>query len=146
MTWEQGQLRGESLKGLRVLVVDDEPLIAMDLERILTDEGASVAGPCGHLDEAQACIREECLSAAVLDVRLGGEMITPVAEMLAEANVPFVLYSGQVATDPRLSGWPNSAFLSKPAPGRLVVETLRRLVDGGRPGGASPGGGFRPHA
>lgn len=98
-----------ALRDCRVLVVEDEYLLADLLASELEDAGAIIIGPVGHLADAIALIqREQRIDAAILDVNLGGEMIFPAADMLIERGVPFVLTSGydRSALPSRLSGVP----------------------------------------
>jgi two-component SAPR family response regulator len=82
------------LRGLRILVVEDEFLVAMELETMLRDLGGEVIGPLGRLDEAVAIAREEALDLAILDVNIGGQLVTPVADALAARTIPFVFCTG----------------------------------------------------
>jgi CheY-like chemotaxis protein len=82
------------LNGLRVLVVEDEMLVAMLLEDMLGDFGCSVVGPAATLREALPLAQTADLDAAVLDVNLGGDPIFPVADALKARGVPFVFASG----------------------------------------------------
>ena len=82
------------LAGRRILLVEDELLLAMALEHILGAEGCVVMGPFPRVEPALKAAREEPLDAAVLDINLGGERVYPVAQVLAERNVPFVFATG----------------------------------------------------
>jgi CheY-like chemotaxis protein len=86
------------LTGKRVLVVEDEALVAMLIEDGLLDAGASVVGPVGSVDEALALVeRAACdggLNAAVLDINLDGMAVSPVADRLAALGVPFLFATG----------------------------------------------------
>src|SRR5271165_695797 len=82
------------LQGRRVLVVEDEFLIAVLIQEMLESVGCLVSGPISRLAEAlDAAGREDCY-AAVLDVNLAGDRIYPVAEILSRRNVPFVFVTG----------------------------------------------------
>lgn len=85
------------LDGKRILVVEDEPLIAMMVEDMLAELGAQVIGPAGSLAEA-LLLAEEQIDAALLDVNLEGERVYPVAERLTVRGVPFVFATGYGAT------------------------------------------------
>jgi CheY-like chemotaxis protein len=87
-------VRRAELRGLLILVVEDEFLVAMELESMLQDLGGEVIGPVGRLDEAVAIAREEALDLAVLDVNVGGRAVTPVADALAARTIPFVFCTG----------------------------------------------------
>jgi len=82
------------LAGRRILLVEDELLIAMALEDVLRSEGCVIVGPVWHIEAALKAAREEAVDAAVLDVNLAGERVYPVAQALAERNVPFVFTTG----------------------------------------------------
>jgi CheY-like chemotaxis protein len=85
---------GKTGAGKRVLVVEDELMIRMLLEGMLTDLGHTVAAEAGGIDEAVALAKKGTFDVAVLDVNLNGHPVTPVAEVLVERGVPFVFASG----------------------------------------------------
>jgi len=80
--------------GKRVLVVEDEPMIRLLLDDMLTDLGYTMAAEAGRLDEALAKAKDGAFDVAILDVNLNGQPITPVVEVLVERGVPFVFVSG----------------------------------------------------
>lgn len=82
------------LKDKRILVVDDEGMIAMLIEETILDEGGLVVGPVGDLDEALALARDAAIDAAVLDVNLAGKPSHVVADVLAARGVPFLFATG----------------------------------------------------
>ena len=123
------------LGGARVLVVEDDFLIALELAAILTDAGAEVVGPWQTVAEALAFADDETLSAAILDMRIGSGSVAPVARKLADHHVPFVFYTGQTRIDPLTAEWPNSQILSKPAFPHMIIAAVASLVD--RPNSAS---------
>ena len=79
---------------LRILIVEDEMLVAMNIEDMLLDLGHEVAGLAGRLDAALQLAREAEFDLAMLDVNLAGEASFPVAEVLAERQIPFVFATG----------------------------------------------------
>jgi DNA-binding NtrC family response regulator len=84
-----------NLKRLRILIVEDEYLIADDLCNTLNDAGAIVLGPVATVDAARALIEDEIeIDAALLDVNLGGTMVFDVADALTKRNVPFAFATG----------------------------------------------------
>ena len=83
----------------QILVVEDEVLIALELEQMLQRAGYQVVGPAATVALALGLLRQVRPDAAVLDVNLAGERVTPVAEVLRAMAVPFVLASGYAATD-----------------------------------------------
>ena len=86
----------------RILVVEDQFLIAMELQAILQSAGYVVLGPAPSVSVALDLIHRERPDAAVLDVNVAGERVTPVAEVLRALSIPFLLASGYDAKD--LSG------------------------------------------
>jgi DNA-binding response OmpR family regulator len=110
------------LGGLRILIVEDEPLIAMELKAALTDHGAEVLRPTRRLNDSLELARNSRISAALLDVRLGSESVAPLAELLDHRGVPFAFYTGQIDSDPVCRRWPKAPVVAKPASaGRLAT-------------------------
>lgn len=84
-----------ALQGRRVLVIEDESLVAMLLETILDDMGCSVVGPESNIDDGlRSATHEAALDAALLDVNVAGREVFPVAEALKARGVPFVFSTG----------------------------------------------------
>jgi CheY-like chemotaxis protein len=79
---------------LRVLVVEDEMLVAMNIEDMLLELGHEVAGLASRLAPALALARDSRFDAAMLDVNLAGEPSFPVADLLAERGIPFLFATG----------------------------------------------------
>ena len=85
---------GKVVASKRVLIVEDELMIRMLLEGMLTDLGHSVAAEAGGLDEAISLARQAEFDLAVLDVNLNGTPVTPVVEILIQRGLPFIFASG----------------------------------------------------
>src|ERR1051326_5450675 len=83
-----------TLAGRRILIVEDELLVAMTLEDILRSESCVIVGPSPRVEPALKAAREEPLDAAILDVNLAGKRIDPIAEALADRKIPFVFTTG----------------------------------------------------
>jgi CheY-like chemotaxis protein len=83
-----------TLKGLRVLVVEDEMMVSMLIEDMLTDLGCTVIGPAARLDEAMELAGKGGIDCAVLDVNLGGQPIFPLADYLRQQGAPFAFATG----------------------------------------------------
>ncbi len=82
------------LQGLRVLVVEDEMMVSMLIEDMLSDLGCVVVGPAARLDEAIELVGQGGIDCAVLDVNLGGQPIFPLADLLRETGRPFAFATG----------------------------------------------------
>jgi two-component SAPR family response regulator len=100
------------LKGKRILVVEDEALIAVMVEDMLSEMGGEVVGPAGTIEEALALARTEMLDAAVLDVNVRGQRIDPVAEVLMERGVPVLFATGY--GEVRLASGTQATVIDKP--------------------------------
>ncbi len=84
----------ETSAGKRVLVVEDELMIRMLLQDMLTDLGYTLAGEAGRIEEAVALSKQCEFDVAILDVNLNGQPISPVVEILVERGLPFVFATG----------------------------------------------------
>ena len=117
------------LRGRRLLVVEDEYLVATDLTQFLTALGAEVIGPAGSVGTALDLVRRfgEGLNGAVLDVNLGGRFVFPVAEALAARGIPFVFTTGygEAALSSQFSGVPRC---EKPVDRAKLVQILRQTT------------------
>jgi CheY-like chemotaxis protein len=82
------------LEGSRILVVEDEPLIAMLIEDILREQGCDVVGPASTVADGLRLATGDRLDAALLDVNIGEETVYPVADALRRLDVPFVFVTG----------------------------------------------------
>jgi DNA-binding NtrC family response regulator len=82
------------LSGMRILVVEDEPLLALASADLLADSGCTVAGPVSSVKQGMQLIERESIDGAMLDINLRGEMVFPLADALAERSIPFVYVTG----------------------------------------------------
>lgn len=126
------QLKGPStgvlaLAGHRILVVEDEPLVALDLVSLLEDAGAVVTGPIGTVEEAQKTIAEGRFDAAFLDGNLHGHPVDGVASSLIKSGTPFVFVSGYGRENLPL-GFTNITIIAKPFAPDQVLHAACALV------------------
>lgn len=118
----------EVLRGRRIMVVEDEMLVAMELEDLLAEHGCAVVGPVPSAERALALMGENLPEAAILDVNLNGHTALPVAAALREQGVPFVLATGYGHTlQAELSDAPR---VQKPIDHRTLIGVLASLLDG----------------
>lgn len=110
-----------ALRDQRVLVVEDEAVVAMELTRVLTAAGAKVVGPAGTIEEALSLLADQPIDRALLDVNLGGRLITPVAQALARRRIPFVYLTGY--QEPDVDDGP---ILRKPVATSALLGALAR--------------------
>jgi two-component sensor histidine kinase/CheY-like chemotaxis protein len=113
------------LPGDEVLLVEDEPLIAMMLTDMLSELGLQVDGPHGNLADAIAAARANTVKAAILDVNLRGEKVYPVARLLSDRQIPFVFITGY-ARDSIDSNFSEVPVLQKP----IERQKLRNILSG----------------
>lgn len=111
----------------RILIVEDEPLVAVDIASVLENSGYQVVGPAGTAAAALDILASEGCDAAVLDIRLGQETSQDVALELAQGGIPFVILS---AYSPNEANFPSDApALAKPLrPAELLTELQRCLL------------------
>ena len=112
---------------VRVLVVEDQMLIAMQIEDVLRESGCEVIGPAGTLDSAVSLMREQQPDAAVLDLNLDGEKTFTLAEELQTRGIPFVVVTGysEGAVPKRWRGQPR---LTKPFRRRELEALIRGVL------------------
>src|SRR5262245_41014319 len=103
MEWSTRFCVTPPLRGVRLLLVEDDALLLMELEAILLEAGAEIAGGCRTVRDALAIASGDEVDAAILDVRVGRETIVPVAQQLASRSTPFIFYTGQIGKDPELA-------------------------------------------
>jgi DNA-binding response OmpR family regulator len=120
--------RTERLTGANLLVVEDELMLLLELESVLVDAGADRVVLSRSTGDALLRARNEPLSAAILDVRIGPEVVTPVARALAKRGVPFLFYTGQPLSDPALDEWRASKVLTKPARPDVIINAIAELL------------------
>jgi len=113
------------LAGLRVLVVEDEPVVAMCLEDILEELGCVTIGPAARLTEGMALATGETLDAAILDINLGGERSTEIAATLRARGVPFAFASGYGSLP---EGFADRMMVEKPYRTADIGGMLSRLL------------------
>ena len=111
----------------RVLVVEDDALLALDIARQLVDAGLEVVGPATSVTKALGLIGKIGCDVAVLDVNLGKETAEPVARELRLRGTPFVVLSGY-SSEQHPPGFHGAPVLSKPARPGVLVATLLSCV------------------
>lgn len=112
------------LAGCSILIVEDEPLIALDIKQAFEDQGAAVT-VARTLSQAMTCTEDPFLSAAVLDHALGDGDSTRICERLKERNIPFVTFSGY---DHLEGACGQGVHVRKPASASTLVATVRGLI------------------
>ena len=80
--------------GLRILLVEDDVMVALLIEDMLAELGHEIVGPATRLGKATELAQHEALDAAILDVNINGQEVYPVAELLAARSIPFIFCTG----------------------------------------------------
>ena len=122
---ESGQ--SQSLKGLRILIVEDEAPIALQVEDMLVESDCDVVGPASRVGQALKLIDEEPVDAAVLDLNIAGDLVYPVADALEKRGLPYIFATGYGAsslTEPYRS----RRVLQKPFSRRELLQAVREAV------------------
>ena len=119
----------DRLAGLKVFAVEDESLVAMQLEDMLLDLGCDLVGLAMRIGRALEMVAAAPrIDIAVLDVNIGGDKIYPVAERLRERGVPIVFATGygRAGVDPE---WQSYEILQKPYTASEMAETIARSAE-----------------
>jgi DNA-binding response OmpR family regulator len=112
----------------RILVVEDEALVAFAIGETLADFGYDVVGPAPNIQAAMKLVAGERVDAAILDVNLGRESIDPVASALAVAGVPFVFTTGYTLASALPAGFRERPVLQKPYKPEALRDAIRELL------------------
>jgi len=115
----------------RIMVVDDQFLLALDVADVVEDNGHLVQGPFSTVDRALAQLETEVPDCALLDINMGqGTTTEPIAKELMARNVPFAFITGYTAADVLSSRFSHIERLGKPAVARDIGKLLKRLLPG----------------
>ena len=122
-----GQSMNGDLAGRRILVVEDEVIVAWALEDMLSGLGCAVVGPAARVNQALTMIEAEAFDAAVVDVNLDGEKSYPVVDALTARGVPFVFSTGygKAGIKAEYGAFP---VLQKPYASSKLGDALSRLL------------------
>jgi CheY-like chemotaxis protein len=115
------------LSRCNVLIVEDQAIIAMDLEAAVEEANARVIGPAPTIREALHLLHTNAVDAAILDANLPDGDVTPVAEQLIDRAVPFVINTG-VAIPLQLRRFPGLLVFRKPTPPSRLIRELAGLL------------------
>lgn len=117
------------LDGRRVLIVEDEVIVAFNMECEVQDAGGDIVGPAHTLAEAEQLLNEK-IDVAILDINIGGQAVWPIAKALRERGVPYVLASANCgdphAVDPAFTDVP---CFDKPVSMSRLITALAVIVD-----------------
>jgi two-component SAPR family response regulator len=123
-----GPARVPDMTGLRVLVVEDDFLLAMDYEQTLRGAGCEVLGPVSREEKATALLEEERPDAVILDLNLAGRRPTALAGTMVEKGIPFVIVSGYAQKAVDHAVFRNAPLLAKPVRADALFNAIATLV------------------
>jgi CheY-like chemotaxis protein len=115
------------LSRCNILIVEDQAIIALDLESAVEEANGQVIGPASTVREALKLLHANEVDAAILDANLPDGDVTPVAEALIDRQVPFVINTG-VAVPLQLRRYPGLQVFRKPTPSSRLIRELAGLL------------------
>ena len=121
------EMAAQRLHGRCVLIVEDEYLLANDLEREFRPAGINILGPVPTLLQAMALVQDQAIDLAVLDIALDGDNVYPLADALIGRNVPVLFVTGYDRSDIP-SRYSDVPVCQKPVGPGEVIAALRRIV------------------
>jgi len=114
---------------LSVLIVEDDPMVALGLAFAAEDAGAIVIGPAASAHEALSLLTKSIIDAAILDVHLVDGVVTPVALALLDCATPFIVHTGIGLPDELATTRPTIAVVMKPTlPDQVVQQLLAEVA------------------
>lgn len=114
------------LTGKRILIVEDEPIIAMTVEDIILEMGGIPVGPAANLAEGLRLAADPALDAALLDVNLNGDRSDAIAHHLDGIGVPYVFATGYGRNG--VEGFPDAHVIAKPYSAETLSQLLAKVI------------------
>ena len=118
--------------GTRILIVEDEPYIALDLAMAVEDVAGRVVGPVGTVTQALELLAAGPVSGAILDVNLRDGDIVPVLDVLLEHGTPLTIQTGVGLPDDFRRRYPTLRVHSKPVNAAALVTEIAKLINDGK--------------
>ena len=109
----------------RILIVEDEPIVALNYASILEDTGCDVVGPVSTIYKGIGIIELERIDGAVLDIDLGGVPVDPIVTALQKKGIPYIFVS---AFPDRIGPYKDAVFLEKPCTAAELIKAVNALV------------------
>jgi CheY-like chemotaxis protein len=112
-----------------ILIVEDEPLIALELQLSVMDAGGEVVGPVGSASAALTLLQSCVVAAAILDVHLRDRDVTPVAEALVALKVPMIFHTAERLPPYLRLRCPEAVVCQKPVAAEFLLKTLAEMIE-----------------
>ncbi len=113
----------------KVLVAEDEMVIAFDLCETVEEAGFEVEGPHAGISSAMLAFQKEKPALAILDITLDDGNVFPLARKLAEENVPIIFHSGRHTREEVKAHFPTATTLLKPCPPAAMLKAVNDVLD-----------------
>jgi DNA-binding response OmpR family regulator len=123
--------RRDSQQKARILIIEDEPMLAFALEEFLIDSGFEIAGVAGRLETALTMIESIVFDAAIVDANLAGVNAGPAASALMARALPFIVVSGYLPSQQQRA-FAGALCLQKPCPPERLIQALRSILPASR--------------
>ena len=124
---QRHQVQMDKEQSMRVLIIEDEPVLALTLEDLLLDAGFVVVGIAGKLQKALDLIGSAKFDVAIIDANLGGTSASPAASALTAKGLPFIVVSGYSAEQLR-PAFPNAVVMMKPYQPDQLIRALKDIT------------------
>jgi DNA-binding NtrC family response regulator len=115
---------GKPLQGAKLLFVEDEAILALDMINMLLDAGAEVVGPVLSVKRAVELAESQTIDCGFFDVTLKDGLVFPAAEVLRQKGAGIVFYTGQADLEAIRQDWPEAKVLQKPAPLAALMQAV----------------------
>lgn len=113
----------------RILVAEDEPIVACDLIDTVEEAGFVVEGPHSDISSAMLAFQKEKPDLAILDVKLGDGVVYPLAQKLADEHIPIIFHTGNYSSEEVDSRFPGAHSLAKPCPPADVLDAVHKALE-----------------
>lgn len=112
----------------KILVAEDERIIAFDLCETVEEAGYMVEGPHADISSAMLAFQKDKPDLAILDIQLDDGVVFPLAKKLEEENIPIIFHSGRVSRDEVQAHFPEAKTLAKPCPPSAMIDAVSKVL------------------
>lgn len=113
----------------RILVAEDEMIVAYDLCDTVAEAGFDIEGPHAGISEAMLAFQKEKPALAILDIELDDGIVFPLAQKLADENVPIIFHSGRHTSEEVKARFPQAQTLAKPCPPTQLLAAVNQVLE-----------------
>lgn len=113
----------------RILVAEDELIIAFDLCDTVKEAGFEVEGPHAGISSAMLAFQKEKPDLAILDIQLDDGVVFPLAKKLSDENIPIIFHSGRHSREEVEEKFPSATTLAKPCPPSAMIRAVNEVLE-----------------